>query len=183
MRRQRWLGLIALLLAVGCALGTGYYSFARLSPTQAEYALRPGEAVEAGGVRYRLDSFTVADELPAEETDDPPVRGPAGSKVVLVVVSQTVLDRSVVLDDHLCEMILVAEPGGVNAITWRTESDVTFALRRPEALSCGDSGDQPLDYDVERPVGFSFVIPAGSAGSVFGRLSIDDDETVIALRP
>lgn len=183
MRRQRWLGLVALLLAIGCALGTGYYSFARLTPTGADYSLRPGESVEAGGVRYRLDSFGVADSLPAEEADDPPVRGPAGSKVVLVVVSQTVLDRSVALDEHYCEMILVAEPGGANATTWRTDSDVTFALRRPEALSCGDSDDQPLDYDVERPVGFSFVIPAGSAGSMFGRLSADDDETVIALRP
>lgn len=182
MRRQRLLALVALLLAVGCALGTGYYSFARLSPTRAASALRPGESVEAGGVRYRLDSFTVADELPAEEAGDPPVRGPAGSKVVLVVVSQTVVDRSVVLDKHLCEMILVAEPGGPTATTWRPESDVTFALRRPEALSCGDSKDQPLRYDVERPVGFSFVIPAGSAASVFGRLSSDEGRTVIALR-
>lgn len=183
MRRQRWLGLVALVLAVGCALGTGYYSFARLTPTRAHHALRPGESVAAGGVRYRLDSFAVADSLPAEKADDPPVRGPAGSKVVLIVVSQTVFDRSVALDQHRCEMVLVAEPGGPNATTWRTESDVTFALRRPEALGCGGSDDQPLDYDVESAVGFSFVIPAGSAASVFGRLSVGEDQTVIALRP
>lgn len=182
MRRARWVGLVALLLAVGCAVGTGFYAYAKRTPARPQSILTPGQTVEAHGVRYRLDSFTVADSLPAEDKGDPPVRGPAGSVLVLIIVTQTVVDRAVRLDEHLCEATLMSDTGRPATI-WRPESDVTFALRRPEALGCGDSSSLPLAYDVPRPMGFSFVIPATAAGAVSGRLSSDDDSVLIALRP
>ena len=183
MSRARRVGLLALVLAVGCALGTGYYPYLKRTPAQPQQTVSPGQSAEAHGVRYRLDSFTVAESLPAEEKDDPPVRGPAGSFIVLIVITQTVIDRSVRLDEHFCDATLVADGGGGPATVWKPESDVTFALRRPAALGCGDTSDNPLRYDEARPMGFSFVIPAAAVGAVSGRLSTDDDSVVIGFRP
>jgi hypothetical protein len=183
MTRARWVGLVALLLALGGALGTGFYSYAKLTPAGPQHTLTIGESVEVHGVRYRLDSFTEAESLPGEKDDDPPVRGPAGSLIVLIVISQTIVDRTVRLDEHFCDATLVADLGAGPATVWKPESDVTFALRRPAALGCGDTSDNPLSYGVERPMGFSFVIPAAAAGAVSGRLSTDDDSVVIAFRP
>ena len=183
MRRARWVGLLALLMALGCATGTGYYAYARHTPAQPQHTLTPGQSVEAKGVRYRLDSFTVAESLPAEEKDDPPVRGPAGSEIVLLIITQTVVDHAVRLDEHTCDATLVADGGHGPATVWRPELDITFALRRPEALGCGDTSSNPLAYGVDRQIGYSFVVPASVTGDVSGRLSSEDDSVVIALRP
>lgn len=182
MNRQRGLGLIALVVAIGCALGTGFFAYAQLTPARPQHVLTPGQSVEVDGVRFRLDSFSVAETLPAQEAADPPVRGPAGTMIVLVVVSQTVTSRSVRLDEHFCDVTLVAEPSGARSPVWKPETDFTYGLRRPTALGCGDTSSNPLAYDLERPMGFSFVVPATAAGDVAGELSTDDGRTVIGLR-
>ncbi len=181
--RRRAIAVAALAAALLCAIGTGYYPYARLRPGAVEAHLHVGQNAELAGVRYRLDAFDVAPALPAEDPADPPVSGPAGSVLVLVVVSQTVLSQQVGLDTHTCEVTVEAEPGSASATRWRTESDVTALIRRPPAYGCGDTPSNPLAYGVPRAMGFSFVIPADRAGAVLARLQVGDHGPALALRP
>lgn len=174
--------MLGFALALLVAVGTGWSPYARLAPGAVDATLRPGQDAELAGVRYRLDSFVVAGTLPAQEKGDPPVQGPPGSVLVLVVVSQTVRDHRVALDEHFCDVTLTDGPGR-SATVWQTDSDVTSLVARPAALGCGDSPSNPLRYDSARPMGFSFVVPADRAGQVLARLQVSGGGPALALRP
>ena len=179
-RTRARLGLaLAALVALLVAGATGWYPYAKLSPAAADATLRPGDSAEVGGVRYRLDTFSVAPSLPAEERGDPAVSGPAGSVLVLVVVSETVLDHGLALDELTCEATLTDDAGTV----WRTDSDFTSALARPAAYGCGDTSSSPLRHDVERPAGFSFVVPTDRVGHLAARLQLGGEGPTLLLRP
>ena len=170
--------MAAILAAVVVAAVTGWYPYAKLSPSRPSATLRSGETADLAGVRYRLDRFVVATSLPADDPKDPQVTGPAGSTLVLVVVSQTVVDRTVRLDEHFCTATLTDEVGTV----WETDSDVTSLIARPAAYGCADSDSAPLRYDVPRETGFSFVVPTGAGNHLAARLTITDGPT-LALQP
>jgi len=158
---------------------TGWYPYANLTPGRPAATLQPGASAEVEGVRYRLDRFVVATSLPAEDPKDPPVVGPAGSALVLVVVNQTVLDRSVRLDEHLCDMTLVDDDG---ANEWWVDSDYTTLAARPAGYGCADSDEAPLRYGVGQDTGFSFAVPADAVGHLSARLQVSHGPT-LALRP
>ncbi len=176
-RRRRLLVAAAVLAALAVAAVSGWYPYAKLAPAAPSATLRPGESAELDGVRYRLERFVVAPSLPADDPEDPPVPGPDGSALVLVVVSQTVLDRSVRLDEHYCDATLVD-----GSTVWETDSDVTSLVARPAAFGCSDSDDAPLRYDVPRETGFTFLVPADAGSRVSGRLRVTDGPT-LALVP
>jgi hypothetical protein len=171
--------LLAALAALLVAAGTGWYPYARLSPAAADATVRPGESAQLGGVRYRLDAFTVASSLPAEQRGDPPVTGPPGSVLVLVVIRQTVLDHGLRLDELTCDTTLTDDAGTV----WQTDSDFTSSLARPAAYGCGDTPSNPLRHDVERATGFSFVVPADRVGHLSARLQVGGGGPTLVLRP
>jgi len=175
-RRRRVLVGVAVLAALVVALVSGWYPYAALAPAAPAATLHLGESAELDGVRYRLDRFVVAPALPAQDADDPAVAGPAGSALVLVVVTQTVLDRSVHLDAHFCDATLTD-----GSTVWETDSDVTSLAARPAALGCADSDTAPLRYDVPRETGFTFLVPATAGARVSGRLSVTDGPTLALL--
>lgn len=179
MTRVRLGLLLAALAALLVAAATGWYPYAKLSPAAADATVRPGETVQLEGVRYRLDAFTVAPSLPAEQHGDPAVSGPDGSVLVLVVLSETVLDHTVGLDDLTCDATLTDDAGS----TWSTDSDFTSQLARPAAYGCADTPSHPLRYDVERATGFSFVVPADRAGHLAARLQLGEGGPTLLLRP
>jgi hypothetical protein len=168
----------ALLLALLVTGGQGWLYLDRRSPHPAVPAA-VGQVVTLGGTEVEVRSFAVAPELPAAEAGDPPVRGPEGSVLVLVTWVHTVVDPSVDLPEHLCESTLVADDGTV----WTYDSEVTYGIRRPEALVCSDSEDHPLRVGEPRRIGTSYVIPASYASSVHWRLSMDGDREVAEFRP
>ncbi|HEY0237192.1 MAG TPA: hypothetical protein VGC37_00970 [Friedmanniella sp.] len=165
--------------ALVVAAVTGWYPYAKLTPGAPAATIGPGASAELAGVRYQLERFVVAGSLPAEDPKDPPVQGPPGSAVVLVVVNQTVLDRSVRLDDHFCDTTLVDDAG---TTVWQTDSDFTTLAARPAAYGCGGSSDSPLAYDAPLQMGFTFVVPADAVGHLSARLQVVDGPT-LALRP
>ena len=165
----------AALLVAGVS---GWYPYANLTPGRPVATLRLGASAEVEGVRYRLDRFVVAPTLPPEDPKDPPVVGPAGSVLVLVVVEQTVLDRSVRIDEHFCDTTLVDD--GTNE--WPVDSDFTSLIARPASHGCADTDDAPLRYDVPQDTGFSFAVPADAVGHLSARLHVSHGPT-LALRP
>lgn len=174
-RRRPWLrspgiGLVlALVLAVVAAGFQGsVYERARVSSVQAQQA-RIGETVTLDGTEIVVTSVTVAPALPAAEAEDPPVGGPAGSVLVLVVFTQLV-DSSVDRTTRTCSSTLVADDGTV----WETDDDYGYRLRRPAELICGDTESSPLQPGVLREIGVSYLIPARYADRVRWRLSMDD---------
>ena len=169
-------GATAALVVAGV---TGWYPYAKLTPGASAASLRPGETAELDGVRYQLDRFVVAASLPAEDPKDPPVQGPPGSAVVLVVVNQTVLDRSIELEEHFCDTTLVDDAG---TTVWQTDSDFTSLAARPAAYGCAGGGDVPLAYDVPLPIGFTFVVPSDAVGHLAAELEVTKGPT-LTLRP
>lgn len=171
-----------MVTAVGAALVvaglTGWYPYAKLAPATPAATLRPGQSADLDGVTYRLDRFVVASSLPPDDPTDKPVVGPAGSTLVLVVVGETVHDRSVTLDELFCDATLTDDAGTV----WATDSDVTSLIARPAAYGCGDTESAPLRYDVPRETGFSFVVPTRAVGHLSARLAVTDGPT-LALVP
>lgn len=168
---------VALLLALAAAGTQGVV----LHRDRVPAAGRPagvGEAVQLGGAEVVVRSITVAPALPAAEAGDPAVRGPAGSVLVLVVFTQRV-DATVDRATHTCTSSLVADDGSV----WETDDTVGYALRRPEALICGDTTSTPLRPGALREIGASFLIPQRYAGQVRWRLSLDDDRYLVEVRP
>ncbi|SEQ39554.1 hypothetical protein [Microlunatus flavus] len=177
---SRWSGGLRLAVVGGAAAlvvagVTGWYPYAQLSPHVPAVTLRPGAEAELAGVRYRLERFEVAPTLPAKDPKDPPAQGPPGSLLVLVVVSQTVLDRSVALDEHYCDATLTEDDG---ATVWQTDSDFTTLAARPASFGCAGTEESPLRYDVAHETGFSFVVPAAAAGHLSARMAVRDGPTV-----
>ena len=136
-----------------------------------------GEPVVLGGTEVAATTITVAPALPAAEPGDADVRGPAGSVFVLVVFRHQV-DATVDRERHSCTSTLVADDGTV----WEPDDVYGYRLRRPEAMTCGDSGSSPLRPGVERQIGASFLIPARYADQVRWRLSVDDDAHLVEVR-
>lgn len=183
MRRRWWRSApaafgLALLLAVGVTGSQGYLYHARRTPAAALSA-RVGQSVSVGGLAITVDAITVAPELPSEDAGDPPAKGPAGSVLVLVTWQQTVLDPAVPLDSLFCDATLVADDGTV----WDDETEFTYGVRRPKALTCAGTDDAPLVRDEPRAIGKSYVIPAAYASRVRWRLSWDDDHHVVVVSP
>ena len=169
----------ALAAAIAVAGVTGWYPYAALTPDAPSVTLRPGQQAELAGARYSLEEFVVDRSLPADDPKDPPVTGPAGSTLVLVVVGQTVLDPSVDLETRVCTATLTDGTGGT---VWQTDSDVTSLVARPAAYGCDDSDSAPLRYGEARRTGFSFVVPTSAAGHLSARLAIKGGPT-LALEP
>jgi hypothetical protein len=178
-RGTRLLAVVGVAAALVVAAVTGWYPYARLTPGTSSATLRPGASAELDGVRYQLDRFVVAGSLPAQDPTDPPVHGPEGSSVVLVVVAQTVLDRSVRLDEQSCDTMLVDDAG---TTVWPTDLDFTSLAARPASYGCAGSEKSPLRYDVPRQTGFTFVVPDAVVGHLSARLHVVDGPT-LTLRP
>ncbi len=166
----------AVLLALLAAGQQGVTAYRDRSPAVAVSA-RGNEPVTLGNTQVAVRSFTVAPTLPAQDATDPPVRGPEGSVLVLVVWTQ-VVGPGVKIDEHFCDSSLVADDGTV----WPKDSDYTYAVRRPDALTCGHSDSRPLVVGQPREIGDSFVIPARYADQVRWRMSFDDGRQAVEVR-
>lgn len=177
LRRPVLAFAVALLLALLAALAQGLTYYRDRTPVDPVLAA-VGQTVEIGGTRQTVRSFTVATTLPNSDPAEPPVHGPDGSLLVLVVWVQQVVDPSVVLAEHSCDTRLVAEDG----TRWHEDGDFSYALARPEALSCGDSKSFPLVLGRERAIGSSYVIPARYAEQISWQLSFDSGQHVLQVR-
>ena len=135
----------AVLLALLAAGQQGVTAYRDRSPAIAVSA-RGNEPVTLGNTQVAVRSFTVAPTLPAQDATDPPVRGPEGSVLVLVVWTQ-VVGPGVKIDEHFCDSSLVADDGTV----WPKDSDYTYAVRRPDALTCGRQST-PARWSSDSPV-------------------------------
>ena len=166
----------ALLLALLAALAQGLTYYRDRAPADPVAAV-VGQPVELGGTRQQVTSFTVAATLPNEDPTEPPVHGPPGSRMVLVVWTQQVLDPAIKLDEHSCETTLVADDGTV----WQPDGDFSYALARPVALTCGDSDDVPLVRGRVREIGSSYVIPARYADRIQWQLALDSGRRVLRV--
>ncbi|HEY5822698.1 MAG TPA: hypothetical protein VIT20_12020 [Propionibacteriaceae bacterium] len=184
MRRPSWRRpssrtafLVALVIALLAASAQGLIYYRDRRPALATHA-GVGQPVDLDGTRLQVRTFTVAAELPAQKADKPPVRGPAGSLLVLIVYEQQV-DAGVKIDEHFCDTSLVGDDGTI----WQEDDTVGYQLRRPEALTCSDSDDQPLIPGVSREIGVSYLVPARYADQLSWRLSLDEDHQVVEFRP
>ncbi len=183
MRRPRWrLGPaafgLALLLALLVTAGQGYLYYARRTPAAA-VETRVGESVTLGGTQILVRSIAVAPTMPAEDAGDPPAEGPPGSVLVLVTFEQTIVDARVPLDAHFCDATLVADDGTV----WTSDTNYTYGILRPKALSCSGTDDAPLVRNVTLTVGQSYVVPAAYGSRLGWRLSWDEDRYVLLVAP
>lgn len=160
--------VVALVLALVAAgvQGTAYQREDRSTAVRQAYL---NESMALGGTEIVVTSITVAPEMPAEEAGDPPVRGPAGSVLMLVVFTQRI-DASVDRETHTCSSTLVADDG----TEWPYDDTYVYQLKRPEELICGETESTPLVPGVRREIGVSFLIPARYADQIHWRLSMDD---------
>jgi hypothetical protein len=55
---------------------------------------------------------------------------------------------------------------------WRIETDLTYALKRPEALSCVGTSEKPIEPHRPLQVGFSFIVPDDAVDDVDLRLQL-----------
>lgn len=99
--------------------------------------------------------------------------------LVLVTWEQTILDPALPLDAHFCDATLVADDGTV----WTDDTDYSYGIQRPEALTCSGTDDAPLAREVPRTVGESYVIPAAYGSRLRWRLSWDEDRHVVLVTP
>lgn len=181
MSRRTRIGLFvaALAIATTAALGTGAISYRKLAAggtVASSSSVGPGRSVVVGGYSYRLDSFAAATSFPAEDAEDPVVRGPRGSVIILVVFTQTPVGRGVSLDNHSCIFSLRSPTA-----TWEPDTDFTTLMRRPKWRTCGDLSDDPLRVGRARRIGISFVVPAAAARQVTFQASIDPGRRLVEL--
>ena len=158
---RRWPAVLVFVLALALAVGAvGWqgarrYAFADPTPGPVlpltEPMVKPGLSVVVTGVR-RAPSF------PAQDAGDPPVTAPAGGEFVLVAFTAALTSPTATRDDALCDFYLIAPDG----TRWSVESDLSYAIRRPAALSCSGSGG--TDISPGHPVRgtVSFLVPASA---------------------
>ncbi len=170
--------MVALVVAIAVAIGVGLISFRRQDISAQSLPTRsagPGEDVLVAGFGYRLEQFSVAASLPADDADDPAVSGPNGSVIVLVVFTQTPT-AGATLTGHGCRFSL----RGADA-TWEPDSELIDPVRRPERRTCSNLDDDPLRVGRPQQIGVSFVIPAAAAGQLTFRLVIDERDQLLEL--
>ncbi len=153
--------MLGFLLALGLAVGTvGWqglrrYEFAQAPPGP---VLPLSVPIEKPGFSVLVTGVQRAASFPAQEAGDPPVTAPAGAEFVLVAFTSTLTSPTGTVDDALCDFYLV----GPDGTRWSVGDDLSFAIRRPEALSCSGSGG--ADIAPGRPVhgAVSFLVPASA---------------------
>ncbi|MET0693723.1 MAG: hypothetical protein ABWY56_07320 [Propionibacteriaceae bacterium] len=168
---------VALLLALLAALAQGLTYYRDRTPAEPILA-EVGQTVALGGTRQTVRSITVAPTLPNADRAEPPVRGPDGSLLVLVVWAQEVVDPAVKLDEHNCDTTLIADDGTI----WHPDGDFSYSVARPEALTCGNTDDFPLVLGRVREIGSSYVIPARYADQISWQLAFDSGKQVLRVR-
>ena len=176
LRRPAVAFAAALLLALLAALTQGLTYYRDRTPAEPVLA-GVGQTVELDGTRQQVRSFSVAATLPNEDSSEPPVHGPPGSRMVLVVWTHQVVDPAIKLDEHSCDTSLVADDGTI----WHEDGDFSYSVARPRALTCGDTDDSPLLLGRDREIGSSYVIPARYADRIQWQLELDSGHQVLRV--
>ena len=166
-RRRPIAAGIALLCALSASAWQGWIHWASRDPSP-DLTVPATQQVQVRGATYRIEDFRAGPELPAAYGDDPTVHAPAGAVLVLVIITTEIVDDQGHADENYCEATLVDQEGR----TWRTGSDLTTAVRQPEAYSCTGTSEQPIRPHQPLRMGFSFAIPADALDEVDVRLSI-----------
>ena len=173
--RRRWLPASCLAIAIALATA-GWQAWIYWSPRnpKPDVITPVGNQVGAHGATFRIDDVRVGREFPSAQ-GDATVTAPKRAVIVLVIMTTEIVDESLPGKDNLCETTLI-DPAGRS---WRTESDISFDLKRPEAVSCTGTLDRRIRPHRPLRVGFSFVIPADAADDFDIRLALPRDDAYL----
>jgi hypothetical protein len=178
---KRWVILFSAALLFATAVA-GWKGWLLWQPTQQQpdATISVGESITVQGSRYRVDQFAAGIEFDSQDSDEPTVRAPQGTKIILVTLTTEITDASVDPRTHHCSGELTDRRGR----QWSTEYEVTSGIKRPAALGC--TGTSERDIVVHQPlqVGFSYLVPAEVAGEVALELTLPgkDDYVIKVVR-
>lgn len=119
-----------------------------------------GQPVTSDGVTYRVDAFTVASQLPANDSTKP-VRAMARAKLIQTIVTVRVDDPARDLTTIDCTMTLAAADGR----NWQP-SDDGYDVLGPDRVTCSSSEEHPVKVGRPFQVGAVFEIPASATDAV-----------------
>jgi hypothetical protein len=163
--RTRWVlatASAAVLAGVLCAVQA--VAILRFRDPQPDLIAAVGEPITSAGVIFRLDTFTVAKQLPAKDGAEP-LRAMPGAVLVRNVVTVRVDDPARDLTKVYCGFTLVAPDGR----QWQP-SDDAYQAAGPERVTCASNADLPLAIGRPYEVGTAFEIPAEVSGEVSLRI-------------
>lgn len=137
---------------------------------------RVGETFAIGGVRYTVDRFDAVPELPNAEEGEPPVAGPEGSSIVVVVYTVHLVDPAVDPEMVFCSAD-VRDPEGT---VWQRDSDLYGYGGLPEQITCGlpepaEEGDPPWPRDKPYQVTTLFLLPADRVNDLTLHFQLTED--------
>lgn len=175
-----FLGALSLALAL-CAYQA--QAIARFRDPVPDLSARVGETVTVDGITYRLDSFVVAQQLPAKQDPSdteasPPVRPMAGAALVGTTLTVTVLEPARDLTTVYCDFTLVDGRGR----SWVRDYDAEYAAAGPEARVCSGTEENPLRLQRPMPIGIVFMIPQDAAAQIRFRIRLGTDQRLIEFR-
>lgn len=136
----------------------------------------PGRAVTVSGVKYRLESFEVAETMPDVLTAGEQVYAMGGATLVVAVFSEVVVDTDKNLEDHFCDLSLSVPDGR----RWST-SDLAYKLTT-ESASCRGSEDNRLQPGQPLRVAGVFEVPQSIADRVVLRVRLSTDGEMVEFR-
>lgn len=170
---------VALAFALGVA-GWQSWLLSRTDDPGPAAEIRVGEAITVQGSRYRVDRFDVTTRLPHSEPEEPAIRAPEGTRMVMIILTTEIVDPSIDPETHYCFGELTDDRGR----RWTTEYDVTSAVERPEAVGCSGTSEEDIRPHQPLKVGFSYLIPATVADEVRWELRLPpkDDYRLIVSR-
>lgn len=165
--RRRWLIIFATTLVFALAVSgwKGWTLWKAQQPEQVDARTTVGHTITVGGSSYRVDSFTARSSFPNQEAHEPAVHAPRGAEIVLVTITTKILDRSLDPKKHYCTASVRDDRGRV----WKTEPDMAYSIKRPEAVSCSGTADHAIAPGRPLQVGFAFLVPT----TVVDRLEFD----------
>jgi hypothetical protein len=172
--RTRWVVatlVAAVLAAVLCAVQA--VAILRFRDPQPDVIAAVGDSVSSQGVTFRVDTFTVATQLPAKKGAGP-LRAMTGAVLVRNVVTVRVDDPGRDLTKVYCGFSLVAPDGRA----WQP-SDDAYKAAGPERVTCASNADLPLTIGRPYEVGTAFEIPAELAGEVSLRIEQGWQEQIL----
>jgi hypothetical protein len=175
--RTRWaLAAAAVVLLALCSCLLQGVAVLRFREPRPDVTAGLGQPVTIDGVTFRLDTFTVATQLPARR-DPEPVRAMAGAVLVNIVLTVRVDDASRDLTRIYCFPRLT-DPAGRR---WQRHFD-EYRVAGPERTTCSANKDFPVVVGRAYQVGATFQVPADAGPRVSVLMETGSGEEVVEFR-
>lgn len=172
-----WLFVASVVLALGISGWQARYirQFRDPAPTVES---RVGQPVSVAGTSFKLDAFTVAEQLPGREPTADPVVALPGAVLVQTLLTVEVLDPHRDLSTLYCEFVLVDDRGR----RWRRSTEVEYDVAGPEALTCSGTTDRPVRLGRPFQLGVVFMVPAEAADQLRLRMRLPTEQLLVEFR-